>query len=253
MWTRLRAGLIHLGISLFVMVGVLAFVMTVWYPGGYFDAVGPGPVLFLLVLVDLCLGPLITVIIYDPKKRSLRSDLAIVAIIQMSAFLYGVNVIFDGRPAFLVFNVDRFTIVAASEISEQELRAAVIKTLPLNGPKLVGVRAPADKGERERILFSSVQGGGDLPQMPRYYVPYESMQSDVKAGMLSLSAVMGQRSQLSKNEIKALVDACLIKNNLRLEDVGFAPVQARKKDLLAVLRRSDASIIDMLSIDPWGQ
>lgn len=251
MWMKLHAGLIHLGISALVIVGVLALVVAVWYPGAYFGAMGPGSVLGLLVLVDLCMGPLITTIIYDPAKKSLKADLAVVAALQLAAFLYGVSVVFAGRPAYLVFNVDRFTMVAASEISEAEQRAAALRTLPMTGPQLVGVKTPDDKAERERVLFSAVQGGADLPQMPRHYLPYDRVRAEVKSRMLPLTALTEHKQRHEQRAAQALVDACLQKNGLKLEEVGFVPVQARRQDMVAVVARNDAALIDMLPIDPW--
>lgn len=251
MWLKLRAGLIHLGISAFVIIGVLALVRAVWYPGAYFDAMGPGSVLLLVVLVDLCMGPLITTIIYAPAKKSLKADLAVVAALQLAAFLYGVSVVFAGRPAYLVFNVDRFTMVAASEISEEEQSAAALRTLPLTGPQLVGVKTPEDKAERERVLFSAVQGGADLPQMPKHYVPYESLRAEVQRRILPWAAVTAHKPRSEQAEAQTLLDACLQKHGLTLAEVGFVPVQARRQDMVAVVARADATLIDMMPIDPW--
>ena len=50
------------------------------------------------------------------RKKSLKMDLAVIIIIQLSALFYGIYSIFEGRPAWLAYNVDRFELVRNNEI-----------------------------------------------------------------------------------------------------------------------------------------
>ena len=53
--------------------------LAVWYPQPYFAAMGGATLILLLIGVDVVIGPLITLIVFDPKKKSLRFDLAVIA------------------------------------------------------------------------------------------------------------------------------------------------------------------------------
>jgi hypothetical protein len=250
---RIIASLVHLGISILLVSCVLAAVVLVWYPGLYFQAMGVGPMLLILASVDVTIGPLITLIIFNPAKKSLRFDLAVIALLQLMALGYGVYTVFLGRPVYMVFNIDRFTIVAAADILPDDLKKAREPSLPLWGPQIVGARLPDDAGERDRMLTSSLHGGADLPQMPQFYLPYLAVASDVKSHMLSFEALSKRLPKSNVAQAQALMAEMVSKNGLRVEELGFVPVSAKKQDMTMLVRRSDASIVGMLPIVPWIQ
>ncbi len=57
---------------------------------------------------------MVTLIVFNPGKRLalLRLDLAVIGTIQAAALAYGVSVIAEARPVYMVFTVDRFDLVA---------------------------------------------------------------------------------------------------------------------------------------------
>ena len=102
-FSRWQAFLIHLGISALIAATVVALVLAVWYPPPYFAGMG-GPVLLrLLIGVDVVLGPLITLIVFDPAKPRLKYDLMTIAALQVAALAYGGMVMFEARPVYNVF------------------------------------------------------------------------------------------------------------------------------------------------------
>lgn len=253
MFKRIIASLVHLCVSILLVSSVLVAVILVWYPSLYFEAMGVGKMLLILALVDVTIGPLITLIIFNPAKKSLKFDLGVIATLQLMALMYGVYTVFSGRPVYAVYNIDRFTIVSAADILPDDLNKARNRSLPITGPQIVGARLPDDRKERERLLFSSVQGGQDLPQMPQYYLPYQTVASDVKSRMLSFEALMKRQPKAKVAEVQTLIAKTVAKNGLHIEDVGFVPMHGKVQDLTVVVRRSDASIVSMLPINPWGE
>src|SRR4051812_9236072 len=88
---RLKASGIHLGVSLCVALCAALLVFAAWYPYPYREISG-GRELFMIVTgVDVVLGPLITLTIFNPAKsrRELTLDLSVVAGIQIAALCYG--------------------------------------------------------------------------------------------------------------------------------------------------------------------
>jgi len=69
MQRRFTASLVHLMISLVLVASILALVIFVWYPSPYFGVMGVKTVMLILALVDVTIGPLITLIIFNPKKK----------------------------------------------------------------------------------------------------------------------------------------------------------------------------------------
>src|SRR5208282_2371349 len=69
---RVIASLIHLSISLLVASVLVAIIFLVWYPTPYSTITGVAPIFAMLVGVDVALGPFITLLIFNPKKKWLR-------------------------------------------------------------------------------------------------------------------------------------------------------------------------------------
>src|SRR5207248_3174204 len=65
-FTRWRASGLHLLISATIALAVLAAMLLVWYPRPLFEAAGGNDLLFILVSVDVAIGPLITLLIFKP-------------------------------------------------------------------------------------------------------------------------------------------------------------------------------------------
>ncbi len=247
--TRWKASAIHLSICAVIALAVLAWMLFVWYPAPYFEGLGAGKLSMTIIGVDVVIGPLITLIIYNTLKKSLRFDLTVVALLQLSALVYGVYVVYEARPIYVVFNVDRFDVVAANEIDPAEREKVTrpeYQSLPLTGPKLVAAVLPADPKERERILFSAVSAGYDLPNFPQHYVPYAEQTRQVIARSRPLE-------DLEQKHAEAEPQLAALKRELagRAKDLGFLPVRARKQDLTAIIDRKTGEVLKVLPIDPW--
>ena len=74
---RIKAFLIHLGISLVILFVLLYLLVFVWYPPPLFAADGGMQGLKIILGVDLVLGPLLTLMVYNPAKgwKRLKFDL----------------------------------------------------------------------------------------------------------------------------------------------------------------------------------
>ena len=75
--TRWRAAGIHLLLSALLGVCVLALLFFVWYPGPLFRATGGEKLLLLIVGIDIVAGPLLTLCVYDAKKRLMKLEPAV--------------------------------------------------------------------------------------------------------------------------------------------------------------------------------
>src|SRR4051812_33844000 len=87
---RLRAAAIHLAISA-ALAGLAALVVFVfWYPYPYRVLSGGRELFTLLISVDVIIGPLITLAVFNVTKprEELRRDLAIVGLLQLAALTY---------------------------------------------------------------------------------------------------------------------------------------------------------------------
>ncbi|NOT84281.1 MAG: hypothetical protein HOP02_05730, partial [Methylococcaceae bacterium] len=120
--TRTKASLIHFCISLAAFSIIFFILFTLWYPEPYFTASGGWQGLKIAASIDLVLGPLLTLIIYNPSKstRELSLDLSVVACIQTAALIWGVMTIYNQRPVAVVYWEDSFFTVAATDLNRYD-------------------------------------------------------------------------------------------------------------------------------------
>jgi hypothetical protein len=246
--SRWRASFIHLVLSIFVACSIVAIMLLLWYPTPYFQAMGGHGLILILVGVDVVLGPLITLIIFDVNKKSLRFDLTCIALVQLSALAYGVYTVFEARPIYSVYYKGRFDVVTAADVDPLEHKKVAnpkFKSFPLSGPMIAAVDMPVDPQERERILFSAI-GGADLPRFTQHYLDYDARAKE--AG--ERSRPIAELESLSA-EAKRQVSAFFANTPIDATAVGYLPLRARSKDMVVVVQRADGKIIGIIPVDPW--
>jgi len=248
--TRLKAFYIHLGISASIAISVIALMLLLWYAPPFFSALGGKNVLLILLGVDVTVGPLFTLIIFNPLKsrKALTFDLSVIAILQTAALIFGMNVVFQARPVFVVFSRDSFDLVTANMLSKEDIAEAKnpkYRSLPLTGPIYVYTEMPADIKESNKLVLSAFSGK-DLPQFPQYYMPYDEH-----------SSVAGRAAKpLSELEILNPGRSDEIENLIRASsradtDVGYLPMRAKYHDQAILVGKSDGKILAHLDVNPW--
>ena len=241
--SRFKAFSIHFLISALVVGTFLGLAVFLWYPSLYFEISGTRRVLMMLVIVDMVLGPLMTLIVFRSGKPGLKTDLSIIAGIQIIAFLYGTSVIVGERPGYVVFSVDRFEIIASnvdfSESHHPELEAGL-----LTGPVFVYAELPEDGGESSNLLWDSITGGSDLAELPRYYQPYENGINEILA-----------KGRPATNLIEAgAVEEIKLRNivgDIDFNDVLYVPIVGKSKTMSVIIHPESAMPLGMVDAELW--
>ncbi len=244
---KIVAFLFHLAISSVVIGAVFILIFFFWYPSPYFEANGAWSVIRVLVLVDLVMGPLLTLVLFKKGKPGLILDLCIIAVIQLSALAYGINVIYGERPYYLVFAVDRFEVVGEVEVDKQKLKYQELKNKPNKGPILVFADFPKDKKERDDLLFEVLmEGKPDLERRAEYYHPYNSYKNRVLSKAKPLS-------NLFKNDesVKIRIEKFLKKNSGTKDDYLYLPMVGKNNDMALVINKDTGMPVDGIAGDPW--
>jgi hypothetical protein len=247
---RWKAFAIHLGISAMIGSTVVAAMLLVWYPGPFFTAMGGNDLVLILIGVDVVLGPLVTLVVFNPGKgaRLLRMDLAIIGALQAAALAYGVHVIAEARPVYMVFTVDRFDIVAANDLKDAELSRVTdprFSGVPWGRPRTIAVRSPRDPREQMRIIESAL-AGADLQTFPQYYVPYEELAGEALKRSSPLPLLRRRHP-----EARAYIDQELAKLGRTDADTRFLPLKARSRDYCTLLDGKTGAVVGFLELLPW--
>jgi len=235
-------------LSALIAATLVVLVLAIWYPGPYYAAMGGATLLRLLIGVDVVLGPIITLIIFDTRKPRLKWDLAAIGVLQLGALLFGAWVMFDARPVYTVFTGDRFEIVPANSVDAASRSRARTEfaVLPLAGPRVIGAHQPTDAKERSDVMLSSMAGGPDIAHLPHLYHTYAEVATDAgrRAKPLSELARRGAAESL-------LVGAYLRDSGRPDDSVGYLPVRARNEDFAMVVDRKTGEVVGTLPINPW--
>ncbi len=246
---KFQAFLIHLAISALIAVIAIIFVFFVWYPSPLHEAVGVTEIFLIVLAVDITIGPVITFIVFKKNKPSLPFDLAVIALLQLSALGYGMSTVFEGRPAFVVFNSDRFDVTRASDLNPESLKTAEQQgnkygRVSWFAPRWVGSVKSKDLARRKEILFSSVQGGPDWPQLPELFVPL----SQVKTLILKRAQPFQKIYDLYKFKETRLSALEPWKSK---KDVKWLALRGPVKDMIVLVNAKTAEIIKVIDISPW--
>jgi hypothetical protein len=245
--TKFRAFAIHLLLSVAVFLLFLGVMFLLWYPAPYFEVDGGWSVLRILVGVDLVLGPLLTLIVFKSGKPGLKFDLSCIALLQLGALLYGGLTIYQQRPQFVVFALDRFTTVPASEVDVAKLRYAELKPQLSVGPVLALARLPQDAEQRSQLLLEVLGGGKDIEWRAEYYEPYRPDLQELKKRSINLQQLVARNA-----DAQQALERFLAAQGGGGEDYLFLPLLGKNKDIVLVLSGKDGLPVGSLSVDPWA-
>jgi len=242
---RWRAALTHLSVSVLVALVSLALVFKVWYPAPLDQALDVRHIYFLVLTVDVVLGPVITFIIFNPTKGSkkLIGDLAVIIAVQLVALVYGQWTIAQGRPAWLVFNADRFDLTQASDIDVRyrAQAAPAYRYAPWTGPHWVASIDPSDPTKRNQLILESAGGGSDLPQRIDLFVPLASQ----KTALLSRAFPLDKLNQFNPPEQVKKVLARWPQAD------AWLPLMARVQPMTVLIQRSTGQPLAIVNLHPW--
>ena len=246
---RLRASGIHLGISLTIAVMAAALVFGVWYPYPYSEISGGRELFLLVVTVDVILGPLITLAVFNREKprTELRRDLACVGLIQLAALVYGLWTVAVARPVHLVFEIDRFRVVHAIEIEPELLNRAPkdINVMPWTGPSLLSVRAFKDSNESFDATMAALKGA-NIAARPDLWQSYAAGVPDVLKAAKAVADLKTRFPQQAAN-----IDQVLQKASKSPQTLLYVPMAGRKSFWTVFVDPTTAEVLATMPLDSF--
>ena len=247
---RLKASAIHLTLSLTLAVLAALLVFVVWYPYPYRDISG-GRELFLLVVgVDVIMGPLMTLAVFNRNKprQELRRDLAVIGLLQLLALAYGLWTVAVARPVHLVFELDRFRVVHAIDVPAELLNRAspALQRLPLTGPTLLSVREFKDSRESFEATMAALHGAA-LGARPDFWQSYEQAKPQVLARARPL-AELNARFPARAGDIAKALHSVLARPPT---SIGYIPMVGRSTFWTVLIDTNTAEVIAFVPIDSF--
>ena len=262
---RFKAFAVHLLISALVVGAAMALTYGVWYRPPFAYAENVATITLLLIAVDLVMGPLLTLIVYNPQKKSLRFDLALIGLVQVAALVYGMSTIYRARPVYAVYHDGRFATATASAFQPDELakvgKDSPYLPLPRLAPQWIGARVPPtlSESERDEILTADVLGGGPRV-MPRLYVPYATvapyaLQRGKRADRIDYARPQtrtgtNRMPPATRENLQELL-AELKKIGRPLDQLVLVPLHGSERWAIVVIDAKDGRILDSVNMQPF--
>ena len=245
--SRLRAFLVHLSLSAVVVGIAFAIVFFVWYPQPYFEVVGAWYLIRILFIVDVVLGPLLTFIVFKAGKPGLKFDLTVIALVQVAALIYGGTIIYQERPYYMVFAVDRFELLSRKGLDLSNIKYDALKEKPWIATIPVFARLPDDPEAlskfTEEVIF---EGKPDLERRTEFWHPYDQFASEARARARDF------RELLNDDEVTATKAESLIhKYEADHARLGYLPLVGRTENFAIVLDMETGEQLDVLDVDPY--
>lgn len=241
---RLKAFFSHLTISLLIAAISLYAVFYVWHPAPLAKAVGVTHIFLLMVVIDTILGPVLTFILAKEGKKGLKLDLFIVALLQLSALVYGIYNISKNRPIYLTFDIKRFELVQANDMPQNALIKAKSKYQKLHwgSPQWVAVIPPANDKEKSARLFSELETGIAPSMRPDLY---ENMSNQWQA-IIKASKPLEELRKYNDNE---LVDKTLSEYKTAN---AWLPLKAYNQDMTVLIdKTAGGRVVAIVDLRAW--
>ena len=246
---RLGASGIHLGISLCVAVFAAALVFGLWYPYPYGEISGGRELFFLVVAVDVIMGPLITLAIFNRAKprRELLIDFTVVGLLQLAALGYGLWTVFAARPVHLVFEYSRMTVVHAIDVDADLLAKAPtsLQKLPVTGPTVIALRPFKNRAEQFDATMAAFEGF-PLAARSDLWQAYEPVRADV---LKEAKPVAELRARFSNQA--AQIDRAIAATGKPVTDLRYLPLLSRKTAWTVLLDTTTAEPLGYLPLDSF--
>lgn len=243
--TKLKAFIIHLLLSIILVSFVIGMIIYFWYPAKYWGVTSLKDIAILIISIDLILGPLLTFVIYNPTKKSLRFDLSVIALFQISALAYGSYTLFQTHPVYITYSVNGFSLVNANEAQPAKANFEEYNVSKLSSAKLAYAELPADDDVQTKLIVSiALEGAPGLEKRMEYYKPYKSNIDKI------LSQSLDSDKIFSDPKLKKYLEPFLDKKK-SINNLAFFPIKGSGKSAIVILDKTTAEPIALINSYPW--
>lgn len=131
----------------------------------------------MLIVIDITIGPVLSLLIYKEGKESLVFDLSVIVILQVLALFYGVYNIAQGRPAWIVYYKNSYELIRHSDVI---VESNLSKSSSWLGPKYARVKLSSDPKKFSQKLSLELSG------FSLAYIPIDNIKDDMKKYVLPI-------------------------------------------------------------------
>jgi hypothetical protein len=188
--SRFKAAGIHFGISAVIFAVALYLMLAHWYPGFHFVVDGGWRGVKIMAGVDLVLGPMLTLIVFNRLKsrRAIAFDLSCVAIAQLGALAWGFYAVHSQRPVAVSYYEGAFLSLTAEPLAIEKQPADYANQFSERRPPLVYVQPPANDEEGARAAMQELMGMVGYHEDPFFFRRLDENWGEVRKGAVGAEA-----------------------------------------------------------------
>jgi len=232
-----------------VLAVIACLVLFVWYPYPFLQFKANGQFSLALVFCAGLIGPALTWLVnkQGKSKRALVFDLIVITLIQTAAIAWGTLALYQNRPYFMVFTVDRFEVLSIRDVDLSTMTHPEFLDKPAVGPILLYASMPTDPQAFQKLLKEVMfEGKPDLQFRPEFWSLYAEKQQ------LALQASQPlDELRLARPESVTAIDKLVNKNGGDITRLKFVPGIVQDAQFAAILDADSGQLIDTLTIDAW--
>ena len=227
---RLKAALVHAGISLLVFIPLAYLVLFRWYPSVYFESDGGWHGMFIIFCVDVVLGPTLTFIIFTPGKTRAKIyfDLGCIALIQIGALIWGIYAVHSQRPVAIVLWENSFHPVISATYEVQGVSVEQLDAFDTSRPVTLLAKPPTTKAEMASAFLETLNGEIAMFHVVERYVR-------LGEDLLALEKANVGWNRLQQAEPKLQPKLLHIAAGAQPESVFLVPFRGRYADAILML------------------
>ena len=245
--SRTRAALILLWPTLLILTVLAGLVMFAWYPDPFREFGNSGKFALLLIVAAAAFGPMLVWVVFKPGKWGLVFDLYVIVFMQLAAIGWGTFSLYQNRPFFMVYAVDRFEVLSQLDVDTNWITEPKFLEKPFAGPILLFANMPDDPVAYQELLREIMfEGKPDLQFRPEFWSLYAERKQIALQNSHPLAELREAR-QDSRDAIDVFVKS-------QAGDIGnftFVPVLQKDGQFTAILNAGNGEVIDTLLLNPW--
>ena len=242
---KFKAFATHLLLSVVVFAAIIALTIWLWYPQPFFWIDGGLQITLLAAAIDIVAGPLLTLVVYRPRKPRLMMNLAVIAAIQAGALAWGVDALYSQRPvlaAYLGHKQNRIFPITEAQTQGGARSLEELRALSASRPPMVFIDLPEDDAEAARLLTSAISSV--LRQTERF----QRIDAERLARIVQASRTAKNYEVLAP-EMAAAINRFVASNGGNADAFAFVPLVGRFGNSMLALSRTDGSLVGVAATE----
>jgi len=237
--TKKQAFIMHLATSAFIFFVISYLIIFHWFPDFYFYLDGGDHGMITIFCVDVILGPGLTLLIFKPGKKSLKFDMTVILLLQLSALYWGVSSVYQARPGGAVFYWGTLTCISQDDVGNMNMGA--IAAGPSGAQRLSFLQRPDTLYDFYRFQNEAYEkGSASIYYYGEKIVPLDrSVEKRLENYRLNLSKLAEENAVLART-VESYVDG----HKADMEYINLMPLSCRYGAAIAVYDTRELKITD---------